>query len=37
MVFGYGHLTWEWARGLRGFTHPLLFAALYKVVPEPRV
>jgi phosphatidylinositol glycan class B len=31
MVFGYGYVTWEWTRGLRGFTHPLLFAAMYKV------
>lgn len=27
----YGHKTWEWAAGLRGYLHPLLFAALYKV------
>ena len=31
MVFGYGYVTWEWTRGLRGFTHPLIFAAVYKV------
>ncbi|XP_078600609.1 GPI alpha-1,2-mannosyltransferase 3-like [Branchiostoma floridae x Branchiostoma japonicum] len=30
MVFGYGYLTWEWQAGLRGFTYPLVFAALYK-------
>lgn len=23
----YGHLTWEWAAGLRSYAHPLLFAA----------
>jgi phosphatidylinositol glycan class B len=26
----YGHLTWEWKQGLRGYLHPLIFAALYK-------
>ncbi|EMS61805.1 GPI mannosyltransferase 3 [Triticum urartu] len=30
VAFGYGHLTWEWKRGLRGYLHPLIFAALYK-------
>ncbi|XP_021771583.1 GPI mannosyltransferase 3-like [Chenopodium quinoa] len=32
LVFGYGHLTWEWKRGIRGYLHPLLFAVLYKVL-----
>ncbi|KNA07616.1 hypothetical protein SOVF_170180 isoform A [Spinacia oleracea] len=32
LVFGYGHLTWEWQRGIRGYLHPLLFAVLYKVL-----
>ncbi|XP_013406843.1 GPI mannosyltransferase 3 [Lingula anatina] len=32
MVFGYGLLTWEWKEGLRGYTYPLIFAALYKVL-----
>ncbi|XP_066272298.1 GPI mannosyltransferase 3-like [Branchiostoma lanceolatum] len=32
MVFGYGYLTWEWQAGLRGFTYPLVFAALYKIL-----
>ncbi|KAJ1277496.1 hypothetical protein BS78_04G008400 [Paspalum vaginatum] len=32
VAFGYGHLTWEWQRGLRGYLHPLIFAALYKVL-----
>eukprot|EP01062_Namystynia_karyoxenos_P045309 TRINITY_DN33653_c0_g1_i2.p2 TRINITY_DN33653_c0_g1~~TRINITY_DN33653_c0_g1_i2.p2 ORF type:complete len:592 (+),score=184.24 TRINITY_DN33653_c0_g1_i2:57-1778(+) len=27
LVFGVGELTWEWRRGLRGWLHPLLFAA----------
>ncbi|KAA8522802.1 hypothetical protein F0562_009225 [Nyssa sinensis] len=30
--FGYGHLTWEWKKGLRSYLHPLLFALLYKVL-----
>ncbi|XP_057532071.1 mannosyltransferase APTG1 isoform X2 [Amaranthus tricolor] len=30
LVFGYGHLTWEWKRGIRSYLHPLLFAVLYK-------
>ncbi|PIO36554.1 hypothetical protein AB205_0018360, partial [Aquarana catesbeiana] len=28
----YGYLTWEWNEGLRGFTYPLLFASVYKVL-----
>ena len=34
MVFGYGHLTWEWSENaqLRSCIHPLIFAALYKVL-----
>ena len=28
----YGHLTWEWHKPIRGFTHPLMYAALYKVM-----
>ncbi|KZV18039.1 GPI mannosyltransferase 3-like [Dorcoceras hygrometricum] len=32
IAFGYGHLTWEWRKGLRSYLHPLLFAALYKVL-----
>eukprot|EP00911_Craspedida_sp_UC1_P002894 UC1_evm7s2112 len=31
-VFGYGHLTWEWRVGLRGVTHPGIFAALYAIL-----
>ncbi|XP_042066073.1 mannosyltransferase APTG1-like [Salvia splendens] len=30
--FGYGHLTWEWEKGIRSYLHPLIFAALYKVL-----
>lgn len=25
IVFGYGHVTWEWTAGLRSYIHPLLF------------
>eukprot|EP00250_Pteridium_aquilinum_P023112 c26218_g1_i1 orf=91-1770(+) len=32
IVFGYGHLTWEWLRGIRSYIHPLIFAGLYKVL-----
>lgn len=32
IVFGYGHLTWEWRKGIRSYFHPLLFAVLYKVL-----
>ncbi|KAG9441821.1 hypothetical protein H6P81_017675 [Aristolochia fimbriata] len=32
IVFGYGHLTWEWQRGIRSYLHPLIFAALYKII-----
>ncbi len=32
LVFGTGVLTWEWLEGIRGITHPLLFAAVYWLV-----
>ncbi|CAN0060025.1 unnamed protein product [Ectocarpus fasciculatus] len=34
LAFGSGHLTWEWeqAARIRGFTHPLIFAAVYKAL-----
>uniref|UniRef100_A0A0E0JKE4 Mannosyltransferase n=1 Tax=Oryza punctata TaxID=4537 RepID=A0A0E0JKE4_ORYPU len=32
IIFGYGHLTWEWKRGLRSYLHPFIFAALYKIL-----
>uniref|UniRef100_K3W7V1 Mannosyltransferase n=1 Tax=Globisporangium ultimum (strain ATCC 200006 / CBS 805.95 / DAOM BR144) TaxID=431595 RepID=K3W7V1_GLOUD len=34
MVFGYGHLTWEWQSDakIRGFAHPGLFVLLYKAL-----
>ncbi|XP_019640115.1 PREDICTED: GPI mannosyltransferase 3-like [Branchiostoma belcheri] len=37
MVFGYGYLTWEWQAGLRGFTYPLVFASLYKLLAVLRL
>ncbi|CAB4292832.1 unnamed protein product [Prunus armeniaca] len=32
ITFGYGHLTWEWEKGIRSYLHPLLFALLYKLL-----
>ncbi|XP_029353890.1 GPI alpha-1,2-mannosyltransferase 3 [Echeneis naucrates] len=32
MVFRYGYLTWEWKEGLRGFSYPLFFAFIYKIL-----
>ncbi|XP_020527633.1 GPI mannosyltransferase 3 isoform X1 [Amborella trichopoda] len=32
IVFGYGHLTWEWKEGIRSYLHPLMFAVLYKLL-----
>jgi len=32
IVFGYGHLTWEWKEGIRGYSHPLIFAAVYYIL-----
>ncbi|XP_067161600.1 GPI mannosyltransferase 3 isoform X2 [Apteryx mantelli] len=32
MVFNYGYLTWEWENGLRGYSYPLIFASIYKVL-----
>uniref|UniRef100_A0A8C5PAX8 Mannosyltransferase n=1 Tax=Leptobrachium leishanense TaxID=445787 RepID=A0A8C5PAX8_9ANUR len=32
MTFHYGYLTWEWNEGLRGFSYPLVFACLYKIL-----
>jgi phosphatidylinositol glycan class B len=30
MIFGYGHITWEWRARLRGFVHPGLIALMFK-------
>lgn len=32
MVFNYGYLTWEWKEGIRGYSYPLLFATIYKIL-----
>ncbi|XP_061203440.1 GPI mannosyltransferase 3 [Neopsephotus bourkii] len=32
VVFNYGHLTWEWAHGLRSYSYPLIFAGIYKAL-----
>ena len=32
LVFGNGHLTWEWEHGLRSYLHPALFAILFKIL-----
>ncbi|XP_035011507.1 GPI mannosyltransferase 3 [Hippoglossus stenolepis] len=32
MVFNYGYLTWEWKEGIRGFSYPLVFAFIYKIL-----
>lgn len=28
----YGYLTWEWKAGIRGFSYPLIFAFIYKLL-----
>jgi len=28
----YGYLTWEWHKGLRGYTYPTVFAVVYKLL-----
>ncbi|XP_055310034.1 GPI mannosyltransferase 3-like [Sitodiplosis mosellana] len=32
LTFGYGHLTWEWSKGIRSYVHPLSIAALYRAL-----
>ncbi|CAL1604053.1 unnamed protein product [Knipowitschia caucasica] len=32
MVFNYGYMTWEWKEGIRGYSYPLLFAFVYKIL-----
>lgn len=32
LLCSYGHLTWEWAAGLRSYLHPLLYAIYYYVL-----
>lgn len=31
-INNYGHLTWEWAYGLRSYSYPLIFAGIYKAL-----
>ncbi|CAO1395837.1 unnamed protein product [Diamesa hyperborea] len=31
-VFGYGHETWEWSKGIRSYFYPMLIAGLYKIL-----
>ncbi|KAA8595598.1 hypothetical protein FQN60_010889 [Etheostoma spectabile] len=31
-IVTYGYLTWEWRAGIRGFTYPLFFACIYKIL-----
>ncbi len=28
-MYRYGHLTWEWAAGLRSYLHPAIYALFY--------
>jgi len=28
----YGYETWEWKEGIRGYSYPLMFAVMYKVL-----
>ncbi|KAH7860863.1 hypothetical protein Vadar_018888 [Vaccinium darrowii] len=32
IAFGYGHLTWEWQKGIRSYLHPIVFSFLYKIL-----
>lgn len=32
LTFGYGHMTWEWSKGIRSYIHPLSIAALYRAM-----
>jgi len=32
MVFGYGHLTWEWTRGIRSYIYPAFLATVFSVL-----
>lgn len=31
-ITNYGYLTWEWTERLRGYTYPLIFASIYKIL-----
>ncbi|XWS35740.1 hypothetical protein CRYUN_Cryun20dG0022100 [Craigia yunnanensis] len=32
IAFRYGHLTWEWEKGIRSYLHPMVFALFYKLL-----
>ena len=32
LVFGYGHLTWEWVEGIRSYLHPCFFAIIFCIL-----
>ncbi|XWS73170.1 hypothetical protein CRYUN_Cryun02cG0102800 [Craigia yunnanensis] len=32
IAFGYGHLTWEWEKGIRSYLHPMVFTLFYKLL-----
>ena len=32
LVFGHGHLTWEWVEGLRSYLHPCFFAIIFYIL-----
>ena len=32
LVYGHGMVTWEWVHGLRGYTHILPFATLFRIL-----
>ena len=32
LVFGHGHLTWEWVEGLRSYLHPCFFAVVFYIL-----
>lgn len=32
LVFGYGHMTWEWIAGIRSYVHPLMYAVVYQAL-----
>lgn len=32
LSFGYGHMTWEWSKGIRSYMHPMSIAAVYQAL-----
>lgn len=32
LAFGYGHLTWEWSKGIRSYIHPLCITGVYQAL-----